>query len=715
MPRRQQVSTNFDELTRRLGQVVLLLLWWLPVLPGLERLVLPGHTTLFTEPALGVVDAGRTEILLLSLLALAASGWKPSLPPQSSRWSGFWIIAFLVWGFASSLLGPDKLSSLFFWQTWVAAACLLLAVPRLCPRKLALSQRVWLIHAPLVVLCVLSLTDPQTRVAGPFELPGVLSNWLLLIAPLAFHEFFFLTRWREALLALIPSCLAVVSTILTFSRAAWIVMLFQITALVLLETGKSWKQMAGWLGFWAGGVLVVMGGRGWLSGWGLLAVVGLVAVFPILYEALRGRCSKVLLCRVLLLAVASAALYSAVSVSRSLVSDAGYTQERWTSLAGKDNSAVSRLEFWRTAIVLAAKNPWFGVGPSLYGESYPQVQQYYYYYSDSVHSGLLELLAELGIVGAFLFCMALVFEVRRVKPQPAKLASQRGLLIGVGSALVYAQVELSYKFAFLWIIGAMVWARVERDNTRVETRSLWFSWSLVGVALLLLYPLHWQRSYAKSLLERDSSLAYRRALEVSNSLPAWSAPALTALGLGLANKAAVQELESLARRVLTWAPKTAASHQMAGDLALRMERLSEARAHYEAALALDRFNYPGIYQGLLQLAQQTDDEALLKTTRETVLARYDLSKWGRTHLGHRAQLLTQLEPLLSDIADGLSPFDNPSRTEPIYRFLAEERPSARAFYGLGVSLRSLGRVDEGGVYLRKAHALDPVFPLPVSR
>ena len=80
--------------------------------------------------------------------------------------------------------------------------------------------------------------------------------------------------------------------------------------------------------------------------------------------------------------------------------------------------------------------------------------------------------------------------------------------------------------------------------------------------------------------------------------------------------------------------------------------------------------------------------------------------------GHRESLQQRLQNSLFEVADGFNPFYNPLKTEPIYRALYDFNPSARAAFGLGVSLQKLGRNEEAWPYLEEAHRKHPMFPPP---
>ena len=695
------------------GRLALVLVWWMPVVPFLWELFFPGHFQLLTAPAVGISDASRTEILLLALVALACSGWKPEVKALRVRHPALWLGMFLLWAVISSLRSPERWNSLFFSQGWLAAACLYIAVPRLCPARLSLGSRFCLLHLPVLSLCSLALSGDELRVSGPFQLPGVLANWLLLLAPLLFREYL-QTRPKISALAAIPTGLAFLTLLLTVSRAAYLVLLFQIVCLLLLESGRSIRWFLGCGLFWGVSLPILAVSRGLFSGTGLIAAVAVVAAVPLVLVAVRRQLPVSMAVKTFALLVLVGAILGPASEMRKHEDQTSFVVHRWKDLAGSDNSAISRVEFWRTGLALAAKNPVLGVGPARYGESYPQVQTKYYYYSDSAHSAGIELSAELGFLGATFLMLAIFGELARLQLRPEAKPWQRGLLLGVVSGIIYAQFEVGYHFAYIWVSFAMVMALLVPRPIKSGRGSSWIVPTLaLSLALAVSYPLPGQRQFDRSQRELTVAGAYREARQVANRYPFWSTPVLTALGYGFQSEVDPQELKPLVQSALRYASSTAVTYQFAGDLAYNLGQYSDAKAYYEEALRFDPFNYPGSYHGLFLVAGKTEDLALRQRIEEEVFRRYDLSLMKFAHTGHKDQLLIQLRPLLFDIADGLNPYRNPTKTEPLYRFLVQEQvgEDVRALHGLGVSLWAQGRRVEAKPFLERAHELNEYFPL----
>jgi len=174
----------------------------------------------------------------------------------------------------------------------------------------------------------------------------------------------------------------------------------------------------------------------------------------------------------------------------------------------------------------------------------------------------------------------------------------------------------------------------------------------------------------------------------------------------------LKELTPFSERALRYAPMNASSHRFAGIQARLMGEPSLAKRELERSLALDPCNYPETYLQLYRVVLAQGDPAESVRLGKEILTKFPIEALDSAHTSHRDELVEQLVPLFSEVADNLSPYSFPLETEPIYRFLVKEAPSARALHGLGVSLFTQNRLDEAIPFLEEAHRLNPIFPVP---
>lgn len=683
-------------------------------------MLFPTWPSPISEPGVGITDSSRTQFAILALTALLLSGYHGALKPdvREARW---WLGGFFLWSTLSCLWGPDVIGSLLFTLNWIAAGCVLLAAPAVLTKPLDTNRQLLLIHLPLLVLAVLCLGPMPTateefRAAGPFQLPGTLATWLLMILPLALTALMQARRSKLAL-ALLSSTLGVSTLVMTVSRAAWLIGLLELVMFCLLEAKVSRKGWLLWGGFGLLGSSALILSRHLLGGTGLLTGFVLLALAPILTLLAQKQLPRPSFLRLVLVAALSALFLASAQPQESL---GDFTDRRLATLSQTDESAVGRLQFWQAALTLSFQHPWLGVAPGRFSEAYPQVQQHFYYFSDSAHGTVVELLADVGWIGSGLLLLGLSFlflsSRSRLKHSDGTDDSFRqAALLGVGMGFLYSQVEVSYHFASIWTTGAFLLALAAapaRSSSRYPTP--WLAPFLAALLVVLLAVVSWQRSSEESTRQLDPRLGYHQARAVSDKIPAWSRPTLNALTLGLRANLPAEELTPLVQRALKWAPENSASHQLAGEVELRQERYAQAQAHFARSLELDPYNRPGSYHGLLLVASATNNDALAEETSRQALQIYDIDKgWSIAHTGHREKIALELRPLLYDVADRLNPNLQPEPTARIYRFLLETgEPEPRALYGLGVALTTQGNREEGERLMRQAHELDPLYPLP---
>ncbi len=711
-------------MSRRISEAFLLLLWCLPLIAmvGLYLDFSDSNPLVLLKP--GLFDSNRTLLLVLAISAFVASlPAKPRLNPLSVT-----TCLFLTWVFLSSAAGGKLFDALLFSQTWLAAVLIFLCTVKLYPRNFCMKRKLGLFHGPVTGVAVLSLlpmvfNDDVIRVTGPFLLANVYSNWLLLLLPLLLQDLL-LGDKRYLPVSLITCGLTLASLALTYSRACWILTLTTLGIVTLLAQSVGWKRVLAWALTLLGLAALLLSLRDQLGGPGFIACWAVATQLPAFFECAFFRRSKSPQLRCLQ-AMALAGLVVLMVGHSKTATDLGHNaKSRMDNLVQFDNSTKSRLEFWEAALDIANDHPILGTGPDGFSDYYPQHQKHYYYYSDSPHNSFLELASELGWVGATLFLLGLAALARRVAGQRTLSITQSFALVGFGAGLVQAQVDVTYQFAYVWItlafVGAVLHGPAPEDPTRAKPFRPTYALALAIFPLLYVGLL--QRDFESARASYDDQLLMENSLRISHALPHWSKPALKGLETGLflsgqsedqkARERLLDLLEPLVDRVLKSAPHNAQSYQLAGDFFYQRGRVDEARKNFEKALSLDPFNRPLIYHGLITIAASQGDREAFSRWAGAALRQYPLEQFKLAHKGHADKLRTQLAQLFFLIADTLTPYRYPKETEPLYRFILEGQKGPRGLHGLGVSLYYQGRNEEALYYLREAHRLDPLFPLP---
>lgn len=233
------------------------------------------------------------------------------------------------------------------------------------------------------------------QLTGTFGLHNAFAGYLLLawpaslVAALTHRERAW--RWGFALAGVFLAA----TLVLTYSRAAWLVFGLQLLALI------------GWLIWKRSGLEPAT--RRMLAGAGgvLLAGLVLLLLLPPVREAL-GR----------------------------LLNFQGY-------------SFQGRLRFWQAAVEIFRDHLWLGVGPGNFAYVYPQYQLDYVYFSVDPHCWILQLLCELGLLGALVVVLCLAgwwLWTRRLVRGSGGSLSAALLIVAVTGSLAHAAVDFDYTF-----------------------------------------------------------------------------------------------------------------------------------------------------------------------------------------------------------------------------------------------------------------------------
>lgn len=703
--------------SRDLAKLALCLAWFFPALAALAGPEGYPGWLFFLPSGSGLLDSNRTLLLLYCGIALLLSG--RSFGGRRTPWLG---LAFLGWCLLSSLTGAARIDSVLFSLGWFAAAAALVSIRSLQPGEWSPAHRGFLLHGLVLAVVVPSLygllVNPEvTTLAGPFQLPNVYANWQLMLLPLLLKDLWQDPRpwsWCSTTLALV--CL-----VLTESRSTWILMAFAVTLTVLAlesSTRKSWM----FYGLGIGAVMLVLFfARSALGGVATMVLAALALLTPSVIEGYKGSYRGHLKLPALL--VATCLVYAGILHMAGPKDLLEATGTRMNRLMIGDNSTHTRVELWKAAALITIEHPLTGVGPANFSEYYPAHQTYFYHYSDSPHSALLELSSELGLVGvALLAALALSWlffnDLAKIWSDHTRRAATVGAFLGI----LEAQVDVSYQYPELWVTLALLvglaLGRYEHDEPKATTAPRWAALAVlvIGLSALTIY----QRAYERTRLMSNQAAVYTQSREVAEAIPGWSKPILRALDAGLymvsQNPEAPQtpqllfDLGVLAQKGVKATRHHPRAYILAGRVALAQNKLPEAKALFDEALAIDPYNFPSAYQGALETAMKAQDKKTAGQLVERVLDLYQLDKLELAHVGHREALINQLIPLYFIMADFMNPFQQPLKTEPFLRFLVEQKAGPRALYGLGASLWAQGKQKEARPYFEEAHRANPMFP-----
>lgn len=706
---------------------MLVLAWLFPLLAVVDRTIFESGYGVLTPPGVGLHDSSRSLLLLLTLGAYCLSHSKKVGPKNFHPL----MVAFLAWTLLSAWVAQNTVGSLFFCMTWFAAAFVFVSLRRLAPTEWTFTLRALLLHLPLSLVALFALSEVMIgnsiQVSEPFQLSNVYSNWLLMFLPLVILDIH-REKGLPLLLALGSGALSIGSIMLTYSRTSWILTMLEFAVVTLLLFPPPKKRLLGLAGFILTGLLAAVLFRSQLGGlYFLLALAGVIAL-PLLAEVLGAQRRSSTCLRLALVIGVGALLVVGVSHFNEEVQIRDRATGRLNNFVRGDRSTEVRLELWKSCFKMSLANPILGVGPSNFSDAYPQHQKHFSVYSDSPHATTLELFAEVGWVGGLLFCALLFYFLSLVAKTKNLSEIQSAALVGLFFGLGHAQSDVSYQYATLWtslaVLAALALPRDAIEEQEGQSNLAGLLFFLVATpAICYLWALQSRLEQTK-LMSSEFDI-YTQASSISDEIPIWAEPALQALYHGnylllketdpQRRKLLEDQLLPLVQRVLKHYPGNATAHRMAGEYHRLGKRYKEAQTQLSESLRLDPFNYPMTYHQLFLLAQETGDKAESDRLAKEILELYNIEELQTAHSAHRDQLTRQLVPVLVAAAEWMNPFENPVQTEAAFRFLVEQRDTARNNYSLGACLWAQQKYDEAYIYLERAHLLNSGYPKPPKR
>lgn len=151
---------------------------------------------------------------------------------------------------------------------------------------------------------------------------------------------------------------------------------------------------------------------------------------------------------------------------------------------GGSQSVTDRWRFVESGLRIWWDHPWGGTGAGTYGDVHPQYQRQVVSASSDAHNVYVQMLAELGLVGALLLAGVLLWLVvglaRGVAKEPTGLATALG---GVG-LLLHFGLDIDARYPALLMLAAVLCGLVYRQH-RMQWRPGTVGPVLVAVALMV--------------------------------------------------------------------------------------------------------------------------------------------------------------------------------------------------------------------------------------
>lgn len=271
---------------------------------------------------------------------------------------------------------------------------------------------------------------------------------------------------------------------------------------------------------------------------------------------------------------------------------------------GESSSTTDRLYFLASALEMWWQHPVLGIGAGTYGDVHPQYQQRVISASASPHNFFVRVLAELGLVGAGILLMLIMFVLagvlRSVSGQPALVP----LFLAVTGVILHFALDIDATYPALVVLVAIMLGLLYRPRV-LERRGL--SWGLPAAAVALLVPLvslylsdmaairgaaaQDQGDYPTAAgwyQKAHSGLVYNPDVVSAEGIDLY---AVAAIGGKDAKRSAELALKR-AREAERLDPHDGQHHRLEGRVLALQGNLPGAVEAFEAALRLDPLNHP---------------------------------------------------------------------------------------------------------------------------
>ncbi len=263
--------------------------------------------------------------------------------------------------------------------------------------------------------------------------------------------------------------------------------------------------------------------------------------------------------------------------------------------SGSSVSGSDRLYFLGSAFEMWFTHPLGGVGAGAFGDIHPRYQQRVVSASANVHNIYVQVLAELGLVGAVALAAVLLALMLGLLRGLVAHPELMPVAIGLMGLLLHAGLDIDASYpALLSLVGVFFGLlHTQRNEPWVKTKP--FTPMLAMVILVPVVSLYFSQTWAErgrvAQADGDYELATEDFARATTGL-VYNPDFVTAEGI---NQLQLGELDlalSGARRAEALDPNDGQHHQLEGRILVRQGDLKGAEAAFRVALALDRLNHP---------------------------------------------------------------------------------------------------------------------------
>ena len=295
-----------------------------------------------------------------------------------------------------------------------------------------------------------------------------------------------------------------------------------------------------------------------------------------------------------------------------------------------------RITVWQNTFQMIKDNPIFGVGPGVFGESYYKYQNVPWLYAKNAHNHYLEYVAELGIVGFFLFAAITINAIFMVLAERKALGdyAKYPLLIGIIAALFgsafHALVDIDWSrislYSIYWILLAVLFANLTRKDRVIEIIGVkkviyLFPIILLVVSTLLLLGNRYYETAQKNLNDNNIFEAEKNITKAITLNPYDSN-----LHLLYGQIKEIQKKQNDAKamyyKAASLSSYSSEPYYRVGNIEFLNKNYQQAKKMFLKSIALTPFSHPKLYIALsktyAKLRENKNSEKIIRNAIENV-------------------------------------------------------------------------------------------------
>jgi O-antigen ligase len=434
---------------------------------------------------------------------------------------------------------------------------------------------------------------------------------------------------------------------------------YLLPALMLAMDGVRRARSRRLLVIWFG-LLTLFGSAFWLTGSraAMLVLAFVMVLFCLFYSIKRQVWITILfsILSVLSLSIGLTWLAGALGSHHSVAAPVARFGE---VVSGQSQSGRDRFQYVESALEMWFAHPFGGVGAGAYGSVHPAYQATVVSAAADAHNWYIQMLAELGIVGAMMLAaliLAWLFGVLRRLVQSPELLP---LALGIGALAIHLGLDIDAAYPALLLTLVMLAGVIWRPLAATAWRSVGPVW-LVGAVLGLIPAVSvyestpWVTRAQAAQVDSDYELAvhdYDLALAGLVINPDWlSGRGINELALAEVARGENRDPGAFVRAALVDAHEAQkldaydGQHwQLEGRILAEQQHWPEAERAFRQALARDHLNRPDYALDLARVEVQMGRGAAARQIAEAMLTNYPAAV-----VANRAADET-LKPALADL------------------------------------------------------------------